>query len=386
MNDNVEILRPQPRTLDRVHGDYSHLTLPQKRDMAYAKLKEAIDKGRADGEAAVRRVMNEVIDDRLVRSRAIQFVPTETGIRWNVPGGAVQDVHPHALGQFADRVHFSTKVLHELEAENAYWARELITTNLNTLYAHRPKDQDKVLVRSVGTKVRGVLSNGYRTEDSRPAIDAIFGVARDAGAVIAGGSALDTRCSFKVMLAEPVELFEGEWAVFGLDYRTSDYGHGARDLMGWVLRLICLNGASVIANYRRIHIGKRLEDEVEYSERTRKLNSAASAAAARDIAKSLLGPEAIKKQIEQVRAANAAHLDPDAAVATLKKTVNKDELKSIVDKFNSPDVELLPPGQTPWRWSNAISWLATQTADADRRLDLEKMAGDVLLGVAPVAA
>jgi hypothetical protein len=31
-----------------------------------------------------------------------------------------------------------------------------------------------------------------------------------------------------------------------------------------------------------------------------------------------------------------------------------------------------------WRLSNAISWIAGQTKDAERKLDLMKIAGDVL--------
>lgn len=374
--ENVEVIRPQARTLDRVHGDYQHLTLGQKKDMAVNKLQEFIDRGKANASAALRRIMTEQIDDRLVRSRAVAFDIDNGEIAWRAGQDARFRLHGHALNQFAERVKFPTKYLHELEATP--WGKTLVVDNLNKLYAERPTVGDKVLVRAVGQQVRGVLSNSYRPEDSRPAIDALIGVAREVGAVVAEGSALDTRVSLKIMQAQPVELYEGEWAVFGLDYRTSDYGHGARELMGWVLRLICLNGASVVANYRRIHIGGRIQDEIEYSEKTRKLNSAASAAAARDVARALLGPEAIQKMVGQVRVANAAKLDADAAVASLKKDATKDEVKAIVDKFNSPDVELLPAGQNAWRWSNAISWLATQTESADRRLDLERMAGDVV--------
>src|SRR5207253_856007 len=92
----------------------------------------------------------------------------------------------------------------------------------------------------------------------------------------------------------------------------------------------------------------------------------------------LLGPEAIEKMVSQVRAANATELDPDKALATLKKNVSKDQEQKIRDKFNSTDVELLPPGNTAWRFSNAISWLAGQVDDADEKLDLQRLAGQVV--------
>jgi hypothetical protein len=38
----------------------------------------------------------------------------------------------------------------------------------------------------------------------------------------------------------------------------------------------------------------------------------------------------------------------------------------------------MPAGSTVWRLSNAISWVAGQTKDAERKLDLQKLAGSVL--------
>jgi len=43
-----------------------------------------------------------------------------------------------------------------------------------------------------------------------------------------------------------------------------------------------------------------------------------------------------------------------------------------------PDVELLPAGNTSWRLSNAVSWLAGQVEDGERRLELEKVAGQLV--------
>lgn len=190
--------------------------------------------------------------------------------------------------------------------------------------------------------------------------------------------ALDTKTSIKIIHAKPVELFPGEWAVFGADYRTSDFGDGARELCGWILRLLCLNGATVTTSFRKVHLGARIHDEVEYSARTRRLNNDASASAARDMGRALLGPVQIGKFIEQVRVNVAAGVSPDQIKVELKKTVNKEDEKSIIDAFNSPDVEMMPAGQNRWRFSNAISFIAGQKEDARARLDLERLAGDVL--------
>ena len=52
--------------------------------------------------------------------------------------------------------------------------------------------------------------------------------------------------------------------------------------------------------------------------------------------------------------------------------------KSIADAFAGNDVVNLPPGKTAWRASNAISWIARATEDAEARLDLERLAGAIM--------
>lgn len=374
--ENVDVIKPQPRTLDRVHGEYANLTAADKEARAREKLADHIRAGQRSALQALQRIQDEVPVDRVVSGPAMSVRP-QGGVLFSLRAGenAIGTLNDHSLAQLAARVGMPMKFANEVRGKTAggvAWGDELVAHNLNQLLAHVG---ERMLVREVNGTVRGVLGRSYRTDDSRPALDALLTVAQEANAVIAQADVTETRTSVKVMVNEPVELFPGEWAVFGLDYRNSDYGAGAREVCGWILRLLCLNGAVTTANYRRVHLGGHLGDETDYSNRTRKLNAEFTASATRDMARALLGPQAVRKMVDQVRAANAAQLDADAAVASIRKSVNKAEEKAIVDKFNSPDVELLPPGNTKWRFSNAISWLAGQVADADRKLDLQKLAG-----------
>lgn len=370
----TQTLKPQAPI---AYGEYAALTAEQKAARAREKLQEFITREQARARTAVQRILTEVPQDAVVRAPAVRVgVPTEGHLQLGVGDRALGQLHSHALDQLATRLGMPTRYVHELQTTP--WGRRLVAENLNTLAREGFTDEAKFLVRAVDGQVRGVLSPGYRTDDSRPALDALIGVAQEEGAVIAAATALDTKTSVKVMLAEPVELFPGEWAVFGLDYRNSDYGDGAREIMGWVLRLLCLNGAVTTSNFRRVHLGARIKDEAEYSARTRKLNAEFTASATRDMAKALLGRAAVEKQVERVRAANAKELDPQMALRSLKASVNKAEEKAIVEKYNSPDIELLPPGNTAWRFSNAISWLANQTEDSGRKLELEQLAGSFI--------
>jgi hypothetical protein len=62
----------------------------------------------------------------------------------------------------------------------------------------------------------------------------------------------------------------------------------------------------------------------------------------------------------------------------LKRFMTKKELDTALNKFNEPDIEELPGGNTVWRLSNAVSWLASQTQDEERQLELQKLAGRLL--------
>ncbi len=369
---NTQHISPAGMPLNSVHGEYAALTPDQVRDRAFNKLQTYIDAGQRQAVAAVGKIMGEEIQDRILPARLMRFSPD---LALQV-GEADYQVADHALDQAANRLGLATRTLHDFAGRGG-WGRELAAHNLNELAVHAPEN-DRFLVRRVGTQVRGVLSNSYKPEDSRSAIDALIGVARDVGAVVAGGVALDTKSSLKLVLAKPVEIYPGEWAVFGADYRTSDFGDGARELCGWILRLLCLNGATVTTSYRKVHLGRRIENEVEYSARTRQLNDAASASAARDMGRALLGPMQVQRFVDQVRANHAAGISPDAIKSELKRSVNKEDEKAIVDAFNSADVEMLPAGQSRWRFSNAISFVAGQKDDARAKLDLERLAGDVL--------
>jgi hypothetical protein len=78
--------------------------------------------------------------------------------------------------------------------------------------------------------------------------------------------------------------------------------------------------------------------------------------------------------------ANDEKIAPLQIKGFLDKHLGKGDAKLATDAFNGPDVEMLPPGQTAWRLSNAISWIAGQTTDGHKRLELERVAALALPG------
>jgi hypothetical protein len=82
--------------------------------------------------------------------------------------------------------------------------------------------------------------------------------------------------------------------------------------------------------------------------------------------------------VRQIREANGQAVGSDAIEGFLRTRTNKGEAQAITEKFASADIVELPPGQTAWRLSNAISWLAKQTENNRRRMELERVAGEAL--------
>ena len=63
----------------------------------------------------------------------------------------------------------------------------------------------------------------------------------------------------------------------------------------------------------------------------------------------------------------------------IAKLLFGDDADRVLDLFEGNDVVNLPPGNTVWRLSNAVSWLAQgKNLSTDRKLELERVAGELI--------
>jgi hypothetical protein len=100
--------------------------------------------------------------------------------------------------------------------------------------------------------------------------------------------------------------------------------------------------------------------------------------ALRDVVSAQLNADSLRRQMEAIRHANEQTVDAPSAQDMLRKALLKSESDAVIEAYKSPDTYDLPAGNTTWRLSNAISWIAGSTEDAERELELMKIAGDVL--------
>jgi hypothetical protein len=337
--------------------------------------------GRVTG--VIEQVENDVPNDALVLGKKLVFAATQNGVALLPPahnGNANPDaltIHDHAFQQVCERPGIKNlpTVMRELNARGS-WGQELVAENLSRIYSHF--NGDRFLLRSVRGQVRGFLSDKFRRLDSRPLLDAFVQAIQRYGARPIDGFALQTKMRLRAILPMVFEPVHGEIMAFGAQLADSDFGDGKLAVSGFCLRMYCTNLATTEDVLNQVHLGRKLSDSVEFSTHTLQLDTATMASAVNDVVGHVLAPAAINRHIGLVKQAAEEKIAPEQIHTWVKKNLTGEEREKAVSKFTSPDVEMLPPGQTKWRWSNALSWLANETTDERRKLELQDFAGTIL--------
>lgn len=353
---------------------------PSKENAARAReiLEGHIAKGRASAVETYKSVRENIPTDKLVRGKALKFAPTKERLTISLGDGPGQAIGHHALSQLASRAGIPGQYLAELSTQGG-WQRELSAEILNRHYG-AGETNTRFLVRAVRDEVRGVMSDHYRRLDSVPLLDAVIEKCKEVGAVPVGGTHTDTRVAFRALIPTVYEPIPGEVVAFGIEWGNSDYANGTHYLRAFLERVWCLNGATMENALSQVHLGGRMSKEFEMSDRTYRLDTQTSVSALSDIINGVLAPTKVKAMCESIRTAAEKSIDWKNLKGSLAKRLLKGELTAAEAAFDSQDVINLPAGKTMWRASNAISWIAGNTEDGDRKLELERLAGELASG------
>lgn len=331
------------------------------------KLNKQIEAGRASAIGVIERIQNELPDDKIERTDKLLFAPDMTV--------GERTLHRNALGQLATRADMPQAFASNLLEQGA-WGRELLADNFNRIFGHI--SPQRVLTRAVNGQIRGVLSDSYRRLDSRPIVEAFATACQGIGAVPVEGVAGDLRLSIRALLPM-VFKSSSEVFAFGISISNSDFGNGALSIQGFLLRLACLNGMTLQEELRKVHLGARLDESLQLSQRTYDLDTRTMSSAVKDVVQKVLEPARVNAVIDLVGKAETEKIDPAQSFRALqKKGLLKRELEAAEEVYRSGGVEQLPPGDTKYRMANAISWIAKDAETPERRLELESVAGELL--------
>lgn len=353
------------------------------------KMEEIIHKGLANTKGVVERILSRAIEDRIVKAdRFNVFSPNDGTWMIESDGAFSLDLHSHAFGQIVDNAGMPRQFVDHIvkQANGTRWGPELVSHNLKEIFSHRPKQRN--LIRSEGPTAKGFLSDKFRRIDSRPLLDAFMGAANAVNLVPIDGIGTDTKSRVRAVLPKVFEPIPNEVMLFGLEWGNSDYGDGGHVVNLWTMRVWCTNLAITTSFLRQVHLGKRLEDNIQYSDETYDLDTKANARALVDVVQHSIGPATINSMLDAIRAANQKQIvGRDGIDKLLKGALSKSELEKVTDIFEGPDVVNLPAGQSKLRLSNALSFFAqAEGISADRKIELQGLAGKFIMPAKAEAA
>jgi len=349
-------------------------------------MEKKIAGGKASAVALYDRVHGAVPVDAVVRGRALQFGYGVEEPLTVAAGAGPMAIHRHALQQMASKAGIPGNFLSDLVGAQEQWKHELAARTLNDFYGRQVVEKSgdlagkRHLVRAVGGQVRGFLSDSYRRLDSRPLLMAFAEECNAIGAVPVEGTTTDVRVALKAYLPMVFEPIPNEVLCLGVEWSNSDFGAGKHALRAFIFRLWCANGACMEDALSQVHLGTKMAENVEFSEQTYQKDTALSVSMLRDVVRGALAPKGVHVLLDTIRAADEKKVEWRSVSTLLSKKLLKEELKAVRDAFESEDVINLPAQKSVWRVSNAVSWIAGKTEDADRKLELQRFAGAVIHG------
>ena len=356
------------------------------------KVKRMID-GKAVGvQATMERLVNEgkIAQDYIApigvnlklndHSPVITFIADDGKLSMNMPDGEFS-LHENAIGQLADRMEIPQRYLRNL-AGGELWARQLAATVLNEHSGWT--ERSRVLVRTVGQQVRGVLSDSYRRLNSVEILTAFVQEAAGQGAVIADAYMNDTKVWAETILPQPLvvpTLNNGDVIIFaGARFSTSDYGDGAVDMRAFLLNGACLNGMVRESVMKQVHLGSKLPDNLAISQRTYELDTATTVSAVRDLTKGLFSREALERKAYEIQGASEIEVDLENEITKLVKSsaLQKQEGKEVEKLLmkNNPE-DGVQGGATLWKLTQAITAHARELSP-ERSRELHEISGALM--------
>lgn len=290
-------------------------------------------------------------------------------------------LHDNAIGQLADRMGVPQRYLRSL-ASGETWAKNLAAEILNEHSGWTQRT--RVLVRTVGTQVRGVLSDSYRRLNSVEILTAFVQEASRQGAVISDAYMNDTKVWAETILPQPIVIptaKNGDVIIFaGARFSTSDYGDGAVDMRAFLLNGACLNGMVRESVMKQVHLGSKLPDNLQLSQRTYELDTRTTVSAVKDLTKGLFSRDNLMKKACEIQ--GASEIDVDFEHELKKLTRDGGLLKSEgkeVEKIlmrNDPE-DGVQGGATLWKLTQAITAHARELTP-ERSRELHEISGALL--------
>lgn len=381
-------------------------------DAALNRLNSLIAENRPRARELVERVQNTIIDDYTREPKDIHFHTDSYAIRPDdfVPAGGtwpdtlvmgfrssklpMYKIHPHALGQLADRLKIENGYVRRLNADSpSNWRRILLQDNFNMLmhhteFAKRGDSPMRFLLRFVGDELRGFMSRSFgRHLASKPMLAAFLSACNAAGAQPTDAISTHVKNTLSCYLPQVFETPDKEHVAIGVRWANSDFGAGKLTVSLCLLSVNRKTSVVLSDEYSKVHIGSIIpEGDLEISDATAAKEVEAAASAIKDAVDSQLRPESVERLLNAITLAQEQKVDWATLRRDLKKFLYEGELAAFDVAAEKGIRDLAPSGigsdgkplPTKWWTLNVLSLLADNEVDAERKIELQQEAGKYL--------
>jgi hypothetical protein len=365
------------------------------REVVEAKIQQKIGTGIYSAQVAVDKLVNEGKMSKdfiaplgtnlnLGSDPVLKFRPNmdSTHVQMVVSGNDEYTMHSNAILQAGEKLGINQSYLYNLAYAKDVWKIDLASHILNQHSLNTQRE--RVLIRAVGSEVRGILSDQYRRLNSEMIIMSFLEMALSQGASLCDGYMNDTKIWIETLMPNifeiPTEKNGIRYLAFGSRISSSDYGNGALELRPYIIEGVCLNGMVRESVMKVVHLGSRLPDNLALSERTYQLDTETQSSAVRDLTKGIFSRQAIEERAFEIQRASDMEVDLVQELKGLFKSsyLHKDEVTQIEKVFMNGNPDDGIQGQnTLLKLVNGITAHA-RTLTPERNRELQELAGNLM--------
>ncbi len=252
---------------------------------------------------------------------------------------------------------------------------ELLDANYNELLSDIHK---KKLVRTIGGRVRAILSDHYRKCENEVVLGTLLSLLDDIKGLTVVSTSLTTEKMYVKVISEveKADVKVGDTVAFGATVTNSEVGMGSITVNPFCMRLVCTNGMALpkyLGSARRIHLGKKFRTIEEYEMITDDMEGIKRNI--EDCLKSALDPVFYMKIVDKMRTATEIKLvDPYESIERAAKLYGLDERekKTVIAHY------VAGKDDTLYGLVNAVTRTSQDIQSYVRATEIEKIGSDIL--------
>jgi hypothetical protein len=351
------------------------------------KINHKINEGLEKSLPTLDKIQNEssLLRDYLVPTRKMKFASGNNTVKMFLgESDNGLNLNKHSISQLTERFKLPVSYVKDLATSGIDWRTNLATKILNE-HATNTSNK-KLLVRNVGDEIKGILSDSYMRIDSMQLYSDFFYGLKKVGAELyrADISEDGLKVYFEALYREIIELETEKGTIhiaIGVRLSNSDYGSGALDLRSYLLQPVCLNGLVTENTFRRIHSGKTISDNIEYSKKTILLDTMAQSSKMQDLLMSSFDRTNILDKLTKIKkAVDTPVRYEDEVIKLEKKGLLKEESKQLNEVLVANRVEDgigQIEGVNLWKLAQGLGAVARDKG-ISRKRELEELAGSLI--------